>query len=172
MTVWVLDDGPFGILAKHYNPSWSWPARSLHIVEEVASAAPQDKSGRRQKLLAMRQSDGPVIEIHKIMTGSAAANYLFQYLRPSASSATKNLGEDASIAYCAIEQTDGAFVTTDKGAAFVALAELGMGRVAAPFDLWKELLSRKLVSKAEFSDLCDWVRKSFNLPGIPRRLNL
>lgn len=54
MTVWVVDDGPFGSLAKHYNAAWSWPARFLHTVAEVAMAASHDKSGRRSSLLKMR----------------------------------------------------------------------------------------------------------------------
>lgn len=170
MTFWVLDDGPFGTLAKHYSAAWSWPARSLHTVAEVASAASLDQSGRRNTLLAMSQSGEPVIEVHSIMAGSVAASFLFEYLRPHASSATKNLGEDAAIAYCAIERTDACFVTMDKGATFLALAELGSGRVATPFDLWDDLVSKGLISPAEFSSLCELVRKSLGLPGVPQRI--
>lgn len=173
MTVWVLDDGPFDGLAKHYNTAWSWPARSLHTVAEVASAARHDQSGRRNSLLAIRRSGEPVIEVHSIMAGSEAARFLFEYLRPHASSATKNLGEDAAIAYCAIERTDACFVTMDKGAAFLGLAELGSGRVATPFDLWSDLLSKGLIGPEEFSSLCEWVvRKSHGLPGVPRRMRV
>ncbi len=153
MTVWILDDGPLGLLARRYNPAWSWPSRSLHTLAEVASAAPLDKSGRRNSLLGMNQSGEPVIEVHSIMAGSPAARFLFEYLRPRASGATKNLGEDAAISYCAFERTDACFVTMDKGAAFLALAELGTGRVATPFDLWHDLLTQELVSSAEFSSL-------------------
>lgn len=170
MTVWVLDDGPLGVLAKHYNAGWLWPARSLHTVAEVALAASQDKTGRRKSLLAMRQSGEPVIEVHSIMAGSQGARFLFEYLRPNAPSATKNLGEDAAIAYCAIERTDGCFVTMDRGAAFLALAELGSARVATPFDLWDDLLSKGLISPDEFSRLCDLVWKSLGLPGVPQRI--
>lgn len=145
MTFWVLDDGPFGSLAKHYNRVWSWPARFLHTVAEVASAASLDRSGRRNSLLDMQHSGQPVIEVHSIMAGSKAANFLFEYLRPRAASATKNLGEDAAIAYCVTERTDACLVTDDKHAAFLALAELGRGRVATPFDLWDDLLSRSSV---------------------------
>lgn len=170
MIFWVLDDGPLGNLAKHYNAAWSWPARSLHTVAEVASAASRDLSGRRDSVLAMRQSGEPVIEVHPIMVGSQAACFLFEYLRPNAPSATKNLGEDAAIAYCALEKTDGCFVTNDKGAAFLALAELGRGRVATPFDLWEDLFSQGLITPDEFSSLCETVRKSLGLPGVPARV--
>jgi hypothetical protein len=170
MTFWVLDDGPFGTLAKHYNAGWSWPARSLHTVAEVASAAPRDQSGRRNSLLAMSQSGEPVIEVHSIMVGSEAARFLFEYLRPHAPRATKNLGEDAAIAYCAVERKDACFVTMDKGASFLALAELGSGRVATPFDLWDDLLSKGLIDPAEFLRLCELVYRSIGLPGVPQRI--
>jgi hypothetical protein len=171
MTVWVLDDGPLGVLAQNYNSAWSWPGRSLHTVAEVASAASKDKSGRRESLFAMQHGDDPVIEVHSIMARSSAARFLFDYLRPKATSATKNLGEDAAIAFCAVEDSDAIFVTMDKGAAFLALAELGMERVATPFDVWRDLLSRRLISHAEFSSLCEAVRKSVGLPGIPQRIH-
>jgi hypothetical protein len=38
------------------------------------------------------------------------------------------------------------FVTMDKGAAFVALAELGPARVATPFDVWSWLREQSLIS--------------------------
>jgi hypothetical protein len=118
----------------------------------------------------MRQSGEPVIEVHSIMVGSQAARFLFEDLRPNAPSATKNLGEDAAIAYCAIERTDACFVTMDKGAAFLGLAELGRGRVATPFDLWDDLLCQGLIAPDEFSNLCEIVRKSLALAGVPRRI--
>lgn len=170
MTVWVLDDGPLGSLAKHYSAAWSWSARLLHTVAEVASAASLDRSSRRKSLLAMQQSGEPVIEVHSIMVGSETAEFLFGYLRPNAPSATKNLGEDAAIAYCAIERKDACFVTMDKGATFLALAELGRGRVATPFDLWDDLLLKGLISPNEFSSLCETVHKSLGLPGVPQRI--
>jgi hypothetical protein len=170
MTVWVLDEGPLGILARHYNRAWTWTGRTLHTVAEVASAAPLDKSGRRKSLLAMQHGGEPVIEVHSIMAGSPAAIFLFEYLRPNASSATKDLGEHAAISYCAIERTDACFVTMDKGAAFLALAELGTGRVATPFDLWDDLLAARLLSSDEFFKLCDAVHKSVGLPGVPQRI--
>jgi hypothetical protein len=118
----------------------------------------------------MQQGGEPVIEVHSIMAGSPAAVFLFEYLRPIASSATKDLGEHAAISYCAIERKDASFVTMDKGAAFLALAELGTGRVATPFDLWDDLRTKGLVTLAEFSSLCDAVRKSLALPGVPQRI--
>lgn len=104
------------------------------------------------------------------MVGSEAARFLFDYLRPKASKATKNLGEDAAIAYCAVDRTDACFVTMDKIAAFLALSELGRGRVATPFDLWDDLLSGGLIKRNEFLSLCEQTYKAVSLPGVPRRL--
>jgi hypothetical protein len=170
MRFWLLDDGPFGLLAKNLNPSWNWPASCLHIVKEVALAAQEDRSGRRTSWLGLRQGSRSVIEVHPIMAGTAAAKFLFEYLRPNAPGATKNLGEDASIAFCAKEQSDAVFVTMDKGAAFVALAELGPTRVASPLDLWRELFAEGLIDESQFSNLCDAVVKALGLPGTPARV--
>jgi len=46
-TGWMLDDGPFGILARLYDPSWKWRPASFHLAGSVAGAASQDQSGRR-----------------------------------------------------------------------------------------------------------------------------
>jgi hypothetical protein len=170
MRFWVLDDGPFGLLAKNFDSSWSWPALCLHVVEEVASAAPQDRSGRRMRLLQQRQGDQPVVEVHRIIAGSPAAQYLFEYLRSNAPHATKNLGEDASIAFCAKERRDAVFVTMDKLAAFVALCELGPSRVSSPFDLWHELRMEGLIDQPVFRSLCEAVAKPPGLPGTPGRI--
>jgi hypothetical protein len=118
----------------------------------------------------MKQDGEPVFEVHSIRENSEAAAFLFEYLRPRAASATRNLGEDAAIAYCAIENTQSCFVTMDKGAAFLALAELGVGRVATPFDLWDELLRESLISEDEFRSLCQFVQKALSLPGMPKHL--
>ena len=170
MSIWVLDDGPFGALARIFDPTWQWPPATLHLVREVASGAKFDKSGRRQKLLAMTSGGSLCFAVHDILEGTPAASMLFEYLRLSSTNATRDLGGDASIAFCAMEWTDAIFVTQDKGAALVALAELGMGRVATPFDLWHELAGRGLISRDQFQLLCESTRKSDSAwPGVPAR---
>jgi hypothetical protein len=140
------------------------------MVREVASGARTDKSGRRRKLLEMASNGAASITVHDILEGTPAATMLFEYLRLNSTDATKNLGEDASIAFCAMERTDAIFVTQDKGAALIGLAELGLGRVATPFDLWHDLLEQGLVSKEQFQFLCESTRKSDGTwPGIPVR---
>lgn len=171
MIRWLIDDGPFGELARIFQPNWAWPAGTLHVVEEVSAAASQDKSGRRAKLLAMKDATGAnSILVHPLVVGGPASKMLFDYLRPVAPSARKNLGEDASIAYAAREDTDAVFVAADKGACFLALGELGRGRVASPFELWDDLERRGLVTAAQLRILCDRSQKLSALPGIPDRL--
>jgi hypothetical protein len=171
MTMWVLDDGPFSTLARVYSDAWNWPADSLHVVDEVAAAASQDRSGRRQKLLGMISTAGkPVVHVHEILDGSAASDMLFDYLRKQESHADKDLGEDASIAFCAKEAPEAVLVLSDRRGAFIALAELGRNRVATPFDLWEDLKSRGLVSPEEAQALHTATLKGdSSLPGIPRR---
>jgi hypothetical protein len=109
--------------------------------------------------------------IHTITEGSLTAEFLFNYLRIDETNATKDIGEDASIAFAAIERPEAIFVTADKGAAFCALAELGPSRVATPFDLWGWLRDEQLIRELEFEALCQATLKGDgSLPGIPPRL--
>ncbi|MCC7385968.1 MAG: hypothetical protein IT384_29235 [Deltaproteobacteria bacterium] len=172
-TIWVLDDGPFGLLARFFDPNQSWPAAVLHLVEEVAASAQNDKSGRRQKLLNLLDASGnATVVVRRIVVGTAAADFLFKHLRPFSTSATRDLGEDASIALCAVELTESVFVTMDKGAAYQALAELGPGRVATPFDCWYELKAAGLISEASYKDICEATWKNGAIAGQPRRFPL
>ncbi len=169
-TEWLVDDGPFGELARLFDPQWNWPAGTLHMVEEVSSAAALDKSGRRSKMLEKRDVTGaPAIAVHALALGGPAATMLYEYLRPDASSATKNLGEHASIAYGARESSSAVFVAADKGACFLALGELGRSRVASPFDLWADLAARKLLTPDQYRTLCDRTFRNGGLPGVPSR---
>jgi hypothetical protein len=45
-------------------------------------------------------------------------------------------------------------VTSDRRATVTALAELGIGRVAHPFDLWLHLRASRGLSEAGFQRLC------------------
>lgn len=153
---WMLDDGPFGVLAQHFDPGWAWPTGSLFVVREVADGAPNDRYGRRQALLAMRSPSGPpTITIHD--GGPDAASMLWGHLRPQNATAV-----------CATELLDATFVTMDKRAAYVALAELGRSRVAAPFELWDWLERSGHSSVTTFRDLCALTAKrDQGLSGVP-----
>jgi hypothetical protein len=169
MIQWLLDDGPLGDLALQFDPAWSWPASTIHIVSEVAAGAQRDRSGRRGNLLKMSAGGSPAIEVHDIQVGSPAADMLFAHLRRDAADATEDLGEHASIAFCAMQGPGFVFVAADKQAAFLALAELGRGRVASPFDLWAHLSRAKLITAAQFEALCQRTVKTSAFPGVPRR---
>lgn len=169
MTMWLLDDGPFGVLARAYDLNWSWPESVFTVVREVADGALNDKSGRRTSLLSMSASSGaPCIVIHD--GGPEAARVLFGHLRPVAASSTRDLGEDVSIAVCATELPNAVFVTMDKRAAYVALAEIGGARVATPFEVWDSLEQRGLVTRATYTVLCEMTAKQDQgLSGVPLR---
>lgn len=169
MTTWVVDDGPLGHLAQAFDPSWSWPAATLDVLDAVVRGAPNDKSGRRMQLLAMGGTDSPVIVQHAVVVGSQAETYMVSQLRAYATRATADLGEHESIAWMLHEgPADSVFVTLDKGAAYLALVELGRSRVASPFDLWDDLEKQSLITRKEFEALCRRVEKGSNLAAPPR----
>ena len=173
MTPFVLDDGPFAVVAKHVNGAWAWPAATLHVVREVA-VPPLDRSRERhelrQRALALSCAAGPLIAVHDLLVGGPAAEYLYDHLRPQEGHSTLNLGEDVSIALCAVQMPAGVFVSMDKHAMMVALGELGRGRVASSFDVWDELRAASLISAEEFRLLCDvTLAQNRSLPGLPRR---
>ena len=158
MKQWLLDDGPLGLLARYFDATWAWPAATLQVMREVALGAPADKSGRRQQLFTMLDGAGaPCLRI--LDGGERTAEILFQHVRTSAASATKDLGEDASIAYCMAEAPDAIFVTMDKRAAYVGLAELGSARVSTPYDLWAWLLDSRFISEDQWRQLVDATAK-------------
>ncbi len=168
MTSWLLEDGPLGTIGHQFDPSWSWPADTIHVVHDVAEAAKNDKSGRRQALLALGGAM-PAVRVHRPLSTSPAAIYLLGHLRPRAPSATKNLGEDVAIALAATDFLDAVFVTMDKAAAFIAIAELGPGRVSTPLDVWYDLQRRDLISTEQRDTLVQRTVGQASLPGVPRR---
>lgn len=171
MRHWLLDDGPLGVLAQSFNPAWSWPAGQLHVAESVAAAAPQDRSGRRTKLLTMGSAEEPCFIAHPIFADTEVAQMVYGHLRPEEAQAKRDLGEDEAIALCALELTEVMFVTMDKGASYQALVELGPGRVSSPFDLWLELRDEALITPAEFEKLCDKTASGDSgIVGVPKRL--
>lgn len=169
MTRWVLDCTPLVLLGRYAEVRWSWPAGTLEVVREVEAEAAPRRDGRR--ILDLGRPASPCVVVRDIRATSDAAAMLFQYLRAGASSATQNMGEDASIAFCAHEAPDAVFVALDNNATYTAVSELGRGRVATPFDVWHDLRERGLVGVTVYGRLCDaTLRQRQNLPGVPRRL--
>jgi hypothetical protein len=171
MMHWVLDDGPLGLLARMVTPGDTWPAGRLHVSEDVAANAQRDRSGRRQPWLAARRGSGPSVVVHAIVTGTDVGKMVYEHLRTNAADASTDLGEDESIALCALDLVDAVFVSMDKGASYKALVELGLGRVASPFDLWLELRAEGLITETEFAKLCDATAKGDSgIAGVPARI--
>lgn len=167
---WMLDDGPLGILARVAQPSWGWKPASFHLAESVAMCTALDKSGRRQALLAARAGGQDVVVKHAVSAGSMADGTLWGHLRTSSALATRDLGEDESIALLVHDLQELVFVVLDRKAAMVALAELGPGRVASPFDYWDWLRSEGIVDASGFDLLCARVlAEDSGFPGRPVR---
>ncbi|MCB9610801.1 MAG: hypothetical protein H6716_29725 [Polyangiaceae bacterium] len=116
-------------------------------VEALQSRSPH----QNQALLSARDSNGkPVFSVLEVLPSSQVGETLFGYLRPSASNATANMGEDESLALC-MHHKDLTLVSSDKLAVFRAVSELGPNaRVMLPFDLWAELRHRGWISHADY----------------------
>ncbi len=151
MTTWILDDGPFGHLAKfaRVEDLTDWPQGRLYVAEQTVLDARH--SPARHALLA---ADNTPFMSFNIMVGTPAADIVYEHLRRTASRATANLAEHQSIAWVISERPDAVFVTEDKKAAFLALAELGSGCVAHSHDPWLYLRDKSLVDQTQFENLC------------------
>lgn len=157
MTTWILDDGPFDLLSRFINVTdlSNWPQGQLFVAEQTAMDAGQ--SPVRSALLTTNSTP---FNVFNIIIGTPAFDIVYNHLRPTASRATANLAEHQAIAWIISERRDGIFVTGDKKAAFLGLAELGRGRVAHPHDLWLHLRDQRLVDQAQFDGLCQTTCRS------------
>ncbi len=170
MSLWLLDDKPFDLLAKEFDAGWAWPASTLHVMDAVARAASRDHSGRRARLLGLSTAAGePCVEQHAIIVGTPAAEHLFTHLRAHQRHAEKSLADDEAIAWCRVHR-EFDFVSMDKKAMYLALSELGPGRVYAPFDVWIDLAARGLITIEQAERLCERTAKESdpNVPPPPR----
>lgn len=172
MMQWVIDEKPFNVLAEHCRASAPrFEPGMVTVVDELERRASVSSFFWRRDLLAARDGDGKrIIAVHPVMNDTPAFEYLFSELRPHAASADKDLVEHLSIAACAHDLTEAVFVAEDKGAAFLALSELGRGRVATPFDLWDDLLGRSVIALDDFKRLCVATERSMQPLRTPVRL--
>lgn len=172
MTRWVMDEKPFNVLAEHCRTSTpTFTSGVLTVVDELQRRAAASSFPWRSGLLAVSDASGRrVVGVHAVMSDTPAFGYLFTELRPHAASADKDLVEHISIAACAHDLPDAVFVAEDKGAAFLALSELGPGRVATPFDLWDDLLQRSVIAVNDFQRLCAATERSMQPLRTPLRL--
>lgn len=166
--------GPLTPLASLVRDDWQWPAGMLHICREVENEARKSRGSTvtpRQALLDRHTDGAPWVEVHRIAIGSPVAEYYQSRMRPLLKTRF-HAGEAESIAWCAIAAPDMVFVTQDVTALYVALSELGPGRVVLPFDLWRWLHDQGLIDQTSFGTLCQstWLSLRASLPGIPERL--
>lgn len=170
MTRWFLDDRPFGIVARHQTVAWAWQPAAVHLVGAIVDALDSDRSGRRRKLFGLTSGGEAVVVERRVLGGSEAEAMLWAHLRTNTTLASRDLAEDEAIALLSREVSDGVLVVLDRKAAMVALAELGRGRVASPFDYWDWLRSERIVDQAAFDALCDaTLREDAGFPGKPVR---
>ena len=172
---WILDDGPLGYLAQLPNPAVlaSCEPGELLVSSTTAHLAAKDRSGRRQAVVALTHADGlPVIAVVTVTLGvDEPAAKMLADLHPD-ESATLNLAEHESIAWAAMHGRDAVFVTSDRRATVSALAELGVGRVAHPFDLWLHLKLERGLSGGDFESLCEATRRGDQgLRRMPARVS-
>lgn len=172
---WILDDGPLGCLAQLSDllVLTFCETGELLVAGTTAKSATNDKSGRRQALLALSYLDGSkVITVVNVTFGidDPAAQVLTD-LHPD-EFATIDLAEHESIAWAAAHGGDAILVTSDRRATVTALAELGMGRVAHPFDLWLHLKRNRGLNDRDFHLLCESTRKGDQgLRRMPARVS-
>lgn len=168
---WILDDGSLDILASLPDLSKlvSYPAGRLCVAPATAEAARQSDS--RTRLLGIVSADGRhIVERFEIVhSDDDPAGGLLLRLRVEVE-ATANQAEFEAIAWAAVRAEDTVFVSQDKRAAFIALAELGRPRVAHPYDLWIDLLENDIVSIADFQHLCEQTRRKEHHDKSLRRL--
>lgn len=169
---WILDDGPFNDLAD-FAPLGrlsAYPAGKLLVAGQTARDA--WRSERRKAMLDVEAHDGErLIEVIKVRLGNddPAGAILLELHGEEAT--TTNLAEREAIAWSLVHGKDAVFVTYDSRAAITALAELGIGKVAHPFDLWMTLLGEDMILPVEFKDLCERSRnKGPKLRRIPTRV--
>lgn len=173
---WFLDAGPLTPLASVMRDDWHWPGGTLHICGEVAAEArrslhPGGVPTPRQNLLDRATEGITWVEVHRTALGSRVHLYYQQRLKHLLRKKF-HAGEAESIAWCVAGDLDAVFVTQDITAMCVALSELGPGRVALPFDLWRWLLDERLIDHTAFEALCQstWKNMRECVPGIPARL--
>ena len=162
--IWLLDDGPFEILAKWVSPEKvdRWPKGLCRVAEATARNAAQDP--KRKRLLA-----APAFATATIAIQDPAHRILTEHLRREDEFTRVNLAEHQGIAWL-LTQEEGIFVVTDKQATVLALAELGRGRVAHAFDFWELLHQQALFDDGDVESVTRaTLKRDQGLPGLPWR---
>lgn len=165
---WLLDDGPFHTLARHFDlvDLERWPRDTFLVSDATRRRA--NENAERTRIL--EGGGGAPVSTFEVMVDSEAATIVYQHLRKNEAMASANLAEHECIAYALAEAPDAIFVADDKQAAFLALAELGRGRVAHPTELWHHLWTERLIDGEGLSRLMrSTLAKDQSLPAVPWR---
>lgn len=171
MTRWLLDTGPFTILANTTGAEACWRPGQLSVGEAVAGECSKGDPRSPPRLLLSAQLGGrPVVEQIALPLQGQGAEMLRRHLRPSDSAATQDLGEHESIAICAHQDAELVFVSMDKGALTLALSELGRGRVAYPYECWEALHLSETLDDAQLEELVR--RTEAKAQRVPRPFRL
>jgi len=160
MARWLLDDGPFDGLARH-SGHLDLTAADCQLLVSSATARAAGTSAGRLELLELTRPDGSrLVEVFEVLLeGDDAAGQVFTELHREERT-TLNEAEREAIAWALVHDSEAVFVTADKRAALIALAELGRERVAHPFDLWLELRDGGGVAAEAFQSLCTATRNA------------
>jgi len=167
---WILDDGVFGLLAQRRPESIKgWPCGNLLIADATERAALDDQR-RGQLLKIANEEEIPLFRTFSIQLGDAGWTILFEHLRARSQDVSKDLAEHEAIAWCLARDREAVFVSLDKQAITLALAELGRGRVAHPFEFWEQLHEGKWITSEELEGLLKGTKaQDQGLPDIPWR---
>lgn len=163
--IWLLDDGPFDQICRVPLRQRSNPTHELRLLVTSTTAASAEQSDMRKTWLQQCDFAGTV----RVLIGSddPAAQILLEL--HGEEKTTTNQAEREAIAWALVHGQDAVFVTADQRATVTALAELGRGRVAHPFDLWLDLLDREMLNPTDFRSLCEATRR--NDQGLERMPN-
>jgi hypothetical protein len=170
LTTWILDDRPFGLLAQVVDEQRvsGWPGLLLLVADATVRALDSDRSLRRRSLYGCSDEASPFRRF-AVAIDDPAADVLYKHLRKGHID-DGSLAEHEAVAWALVHEVEAVFVSCDQHAVLTALAELGRGRVAHPFDFWQYLRDAGLLSAAEFDSLCTKTLAADGaLPGIPWR---
>ena len=137
------------------------------LVAGTTARAAREISELNRRLLQAKRRDRPIVGVFEIEVDPADPAFQILDELHSALLETKNLAEHESLAWALTHGRDAVLVAVDKRAVLTALAELGRGRVAHPFDVWIDFFTRHWITKGQFVHLCELTEKHDR--GLSRR---
>lgn len=163
---WLLDDGVIDLLAR-----CPGAIRDALRQEDLAIAEATATDGSEERRQFFQEAH---VKTLRIEMESVAEKLLYGHFRSRSEyqrGTVVNFAEHQAFALLLTEEQNRTFVTFDKGAAYLALLELGPGRVAHPVDLFWHLEQEQRLKPGAFGDLLEKSRKKEQL-GPPWRLQL